>query len=146
MKDKIRAVSKLQQVEEQRRDRVGQQLDDMRQRQQHLQHQLEQLAQLKSGNSHSSCQTSVLNSALLMNLNRVDRMLQKLLVHHEQEQAVMEAQCHSVQQELAGRQARIKGIEQVLDRWRRKQDYEKARKEQKHVEDILNARYRKRDL
>lgn len=146
MKDKIRAVGKLQLVEEKRRDRVGQQLDDMRQRHQHLQSQLEQLALLKSGNGFANRQASALNSTLLMNLSRVDHMLQTLLVHHEQEQAVMEAQCHSVQQELAGRHARVKGIEQVLDRWRRKQEYEKARKEQKHIEDILNARYRKREL
>ncbi|XAW88896.1 flagellar export protein FliJ [Vibrio sp. CDRSL-10 TSBA] len=146
MKDKIRAVGKLQQVEEKRRDRIGQQLDTMRQRHQHMQNQLDQLAQLKSGNGESTRQVSALNSTVLMNLSRVDHMLQKLLVHHEQEQAVMEAQCHSVQKELASRHARVKGIEQVLDRWRRKQDYDKARKEQKHIEDILNARYRKREL
>lgn len=146
MKEKIRAVGKLQQVEEKTRDRIGQQLDSMRQRHQYLQAQLNQLASLKSSAGDSTLHAPTLNSALLMNLNRVDHMLQKLLRHHEQEQAVMAAQCHSVQQVLESKHARVKGLEQVLERWRKKQAFERARKEQKQIEDILNARYRKRAL
>ncbi|WP_165312871.1 flagellar export protein FliJ [Vibrio ziniensis] len=146
MKDKIRAVGKLQQVEEKNRDRIGQQLDTMRQKHQYLKSQLEQLANLKSTTGDSTFGAIKLNSALLMNFNRVDLLLQKLLRHHEQEQAVMEAQCNSVQEVLQSKHARVKGLEQVLERWNRKQQYEKARKEQKNIEDILNSRYRQKAL
>ncbi|CAM3827106.1 hypothetical protein VA7868_01783 [Vibrio aerogenes CECT 7868] len=142
---KLRAVGRLQQVEEKLRDRLGQQLDVMRQRQQNMQEQLEQLADLKSHSGQSARRVPLLNSALLMNLNRVDQMLQKMLSHHQQEEALMEAECHSVQKVLAHKHARVKGLEQALERWRARQNYEKARKEQKLVEDMINARCRKRD-
>ncbi|TOF02430.1 flagellar export protein FliJ, partial [Vibrio parahaemolyticus] len=47
MKAKLKAVGKLQQMEEKQRDRVGQQLDAMRQRHNHLSTQLQQLSALK---------------------------------------------------------------------------------------------------
>ncbi len=146
MKDKIRAVTRLQQVEEKQRDRIGQQLDSMRTRQQHLQMQLTQLADLKMVSGQSTRNGPTLNSALLMNFNRVDVLLQKMLRHHEQEQALMEAECNSVQQVLENKHARVKGLEQVLERWKKKQQYEKARKEQKYIEDILNSRFRKQAI
>ncbi|PNI02110.1 flagellar export protein FliJ [Vibrio diazotrophicus] len=146
MKNKIRAVGKLQQVEEQKRDRIGQRLDSMRQQHQHLTHQLELLSHLKSATGQSTLSALTLNSAILMNLNRVDIMLHKMLCHHEQEQAVMEAECNSVQEVLEHKHARVKGLEQVLDRWKKKQSYEKARKEQKHIEDIINSRLRYKTL
>ncbi|MGY2574055.1 flagellar export protein FliJ [Vibrio sp. C8] len=146
MKNKIRAVGKLQQVEEQKRDRIGQRLDSMRQQHQHLTHQLELLSHLKSATGQSTFGALTLNSAILMNLNRVDIMLHKMLRHHEEEQAVMEAECNSVQEVLEYKHARVKGLEQVLDRWKKKQSYEKARKEQKHIEDIINSRLRYKTL
>ncbi len=146
MKDKIRVIGKLQQVEEKHRDRIGQQLDSMRQRHLYLKTQLEQLANLKSLPGQPAGHSPRLNSVVLMNGNRVDLLLQKLLCHHEQEQALMEAQCNSVQEVLENKHARVKGLEQVLERWNKKQNYEKARKEQKHLEDMLNSRYRQRTL
>lgn len=146
MEAKLKAVGKLQQVEELQRDRVGQQLELFRQRHQNLQVQLQQLSHLKTHVGKSSRAGSSLNSAVLMNVHRVDNMLQKMLVHHEQEQAVMAAQCSSVQKELEFKHARVKGLENVLQRWEKKQRYEQARKEQKLIEDIINARYKKKSL
>ncbi|MDF2152629.1 flagellar export protein FliJ [Vibrio sp. CAU 1672] len=146
MEAKLKAVGKLQQVEEKQRDRVGQQLELMRQRHSHLKMQLQQLSALKSHAGKSVQAVPAMNSATLMNLNRVDQMLQKMLVHHEQEQALMEAQCSSVQKELEHKHARIQGLESVLERWRKKQRYEKACKEQKLIEDIINSRLKKKSL
>ena len=141
---KLKAVGRLQQVEEKRRDQVGQQLESMRQRHAHIQLQLAQLAKLKNHSGQSALNTPVLNSATLMNLSRVDTMLQKLLRHHEHEQAVMQAQCSSVQKQLEHKHARVMGLEKVLERWRTKQRYEQACKEQKQLEDLINARLKKR--
>ncbi len=58
----------------------------------------------------------------------------------------MEAECNSVQEALENKHARVKGLEQVLERWTKKQNYEKARKEQKNIEDILNSRLRQRAI
>ena len=81
-----------------------------------------------------------------MNLNLVDQMLQKMLNHQKHEQAVMEAQCQSVQKQLQQKAARVHGLEQVLDRWSKKQNYEKAKREQKLIEDIINSRIKRRAL
>lgn len=146
MEAKLKAVGKLQQVEEQQRDRVGQYLESMRQRHHHLKLQLEQLSALKQHAGQSAHSSGTLNSATLMNFNRVDKMLQKMLIHHEQEQALMAAHCSSVQKELEHKHARVKGLESVLERWRKKQRYEQARKEQKLIEDIINSRHKKKAL
>lgn len=144
MESKLKAVGKLQQMEEKQRDRVGQQLDTMRQRCTHLSLQLEQLSALKNHAGQSALSTPVLNSATLMNLNRVDQMLQRMLHHHEHEQAVMQAECDSVQKHLEHKHARVKGLEKVLERWRHKQNYEKAKQEQKLLEDIINCRLKRK--
>ncbi|MFB9134691.1 flagellar export protein FliJ [Vibrio sp. AK197] len=146
MDSKIQAVGKLHQVEEKRRDDVGLQLDAMRKQNQHLQHQMQMLNDLKLHTGESAFRTPVLNSAALMNLNHVDEMLQKLLVHHRQEQAVMEAECLSVQKQLEDKHARVKGLESVLERWQKKQNYERAKREQKLIEDIINSRLKQRDV
>ncbi|EGR2302953.1 flagellar export protein FliJ [Vibrio parahaemolyticus] len=146
MKAKLKAVGKLQQMEEKQRDRVGQQLDAMRQRHNHLSTQLQQLSALKGHAGQSALSSPSLNSAALMNFNRVDQMLQRMLRHHEQEQAVMQAECSSVQKTLEHKHARVQGLEKVLERWRTKQNYEKAKKEQKLIEDIINSRVKRKTL
>ncbi|ELA9711775.1 TPA: flagellar export protein FliJ [Vibrio parahaemolyticus] len=146
MKAKLKAVGKLQQMEEKQRDRVGQQLDAMRQRHNHLSTQLQQLSALKGHAGQSALSSPSLNSAALMNFNRVDQMLQRMLRHHEQEQAVMQAKCASVQKTLEHKHARVQGLEKVLERWRTKQNYEKAKKEQKLIEDIINSRVKRKTL
>ncbi|AQW59883.1 flagellar export protein FliJ [Vibrio owensii] len=146
MESKLKAVGKLQLMEEKQRDKVGQQLDVMRQRHSHLTMQLAQLSALKNHAGQSALTTPVLNSAALMNLNRVDQMLQKMLRHHEHEQAVMQAECASVQKHLEYKHARVQGLERVLERWRTKQNYEKAKKEQKLIEDIINSRLKRKAL
>ena len=146
MESKLKAVGKLRQMEEKQRDKVGQQLDLMRQRHSHLTLQLEQLSTLRIDAGQSALTTPILNSAALMNLTRVDQMLQKMLSHHEQEQALMQAECASVQKHLEYQHARVQGLENVLERWRNKQNYEKTKKEQKLVEDIINSRVKRRSL
>ncbi|TOF77643.1 flagellar export protein FliJ [Vibrio parahaemolyticus] len=146
MKAKLKAVGKLQQMEEKQRDRVGQQLDAMRQRHNHLSTQLQQLSALKGHAGQSALSSPSLNSAALMNFNRVDQLLQRMLRHHEQEQAVMQAECASVQKTLEHKHARVQGLEKVLERWRTKQNYEKAQKEQKLIEDIINSRVKRKTL
>ncbi|ENM5840528.1 flagellar export protein FliJ [Vibrio mimicus] len=146
MDAKLKAVGRIQQIEEKQRDSVGRQLESMRQHHTHLKLQLSQLADLKKHSGQTALMAPSLNSAILMNLNRVNLMLQKMLVHHEYEQAVMQAQCFSVQKVLEQKHARVQKLEKVLERWRAKQKYEKARKEQKLFEDIINCRFNRKAL
>ncbi len=146
MDSKINAVGKLHQVEEKRRDDVGLQLESMRKHHSHMQMQMQMLNELKTQTGESAFRSPVLSSTALMNLNHVDLMLQKLLVHHSQEQALMEAECKYVQKQLEDKHARVKGLENVLDRWQKKQNYEKAKKEQKLIEDIINSRLKQREV
>ncbi|SEG51656.1 flagellar export protein FliJ [Vibrio hangzhouensis] len=143
MDSKIRAVGKMTQVEELQRDQIGARLDAMRHQNEHLAKQLTALSELKALNYSGSSKTC---SVGLMNLNLVDQMLQKMLNHQRHEQAVMEAQCQSVQKQLQQKAARVHGLEQVLERWRKKQNYEKACRDQKLIEDIINSRLRRRTL
>lgn len=150
MDAKIKVCGKLQQVEEKHRDRVGQRLETMRQRHAHIETKLDQLADLKqhafqsTKNSQSPNNTPSFNSAALMNLTRVDQMLQKMLNHCQQEQAVLEAECAAVKHELEHRHARVQGLEKALERWKKKQSYEKAKKEQRLLEEMINARLKRR--
>lgn len=146
MDAKIKACGKLQLVEEKRRDRVGQRLEAMRQRHAHLETKLGQLAELKHQSSQPTNPLQGFNSAALMNLTRVDVMLQKMLNHCQQEQAVLEAECNSVKKELEHRHARVQGLEKALERWKTKQNYENARKEQRLLEEMINARVKKRAI
>ncbi|CZF86020.1 flagellar export protein FliJ [Grimontia marina] len=144
MDAKIKACGKLQQVEEKHRDRVGQKLETMRQRHAHIETKLGQLADLKQHANSSTNSAPTFNSAALMNLTRVDQMLQKMLNHCQQEQAVLEAECAAVKHELEHRHARVQGLEKALERWKKKQSYEKARKEQRLLEEMINARLKRR--
>ncbi|EKO3629073.1 flagellar export protein FliJ [Vibrio metschnikovii] len=143
MEAKLKAVGKLQLMEEKKRDRIGLELANARQRYDHLHDQVQKLSELKRHSGQSALMTPTLNSTTLMNLNRVDQMLQKLLLHHEYEQAVIHAQCTSMQKQLEHKHARVKGLEKVLDSWRVKQRYEKAKKEQKLIEDTINSRLKR---
>ncbi len=136
----LKAVTRLQKIEEQQRDRVGMQLENLRQKSQHLQSQLGRLSELKSHHAQQAGAAG-LNSVSLMNLTLVDQLLHNVLVHHQQEQALMQAQCTSMQKEFEHKHARVKGMEGALERWRKKQNYEKARKEQKAIEEIIAIHY-----
>ena len=59
MDSKITAVGKLHQVEEKRRDDVGQQLENMRKKNQHMQHQMEMLNELKVHTGESAFRSPV---------------------------------------------------------------------------------------
>lgn len=147
MKAKVRAVGKLQQMAEQQRDRLGQLFVQQRQQADYFQQQLEALGMLKSGcqwQSHVTPQG--VNSTMLMNSTRVQGLLDRMLHHHQHEQALMEAECQRSRQQLEASQAKVKSLETVLERWKAKQQYEQARREQKQVEDLINARYRRKPL
>jgi flagellar export protein FliJ len=146
MENKLKAVGKLRKIEEQQRDRVGAQLDVMRQRHSHLSLKLQQLSDLKTHTGQSAQAVPVLNSTNLMNHSRVDQLLQRMLNHHQQEQAVMQAECASIQKHLEDKHARVQGLDKVLERWRNKQNHEKAKKEQKLIEDIINSRLKRKAL
>ncbi|MGV2989768.1 flagellar export protein FliJ [Vibrio sp. E150_011] len=144
MESKIRAVGTLTLVEEAQRDRIGSQLECARQQSEALQARLNALTELKSFHQAQgpsrSCRLS------LMNMTMVDRMLQTMLHHQTHEQAVMQAECHAIQNQLQKKSQRVHGLEQVLERWQSKQKYEKAKRDQKLTEDIINSRLKLRKL
>ena len=147
MKSKVRAVSKLQQIAEQNRDRQGRVFEQQQQQASYFQSQLDALGMLKSG-----CQalgingSATVSSTVLQNTASVQLMLNRMLHHHQHEKAVMDAECRRAKSQLEASHAKVKGLETVLERWKAKQQYEQARKEQKQIEDLINARYKRRTL
>ncbi|MDD1781894.1 flagellar export protein FliJ [Enterovibrio sp. ZSDZ35] len=144
MDAKIKACGKLQRVEQKRRDSVGVKLESMRQQHAYIQLKLGQLGELKNQASSAATSAPTLNSASLMNLTHVDLMLQKMLNHCEQEQAVLQAQCNSVKKELEHRHSRVLGLEKAMERWTQRKNYEKAKREQRLLEELINARVKRR--
>ncbi len=145
MDAKIKACSKLQQIEEKRRDQAGQALAKIQQQHTHLENQHQQLSMLKADVSQKMLSQRQGNSMVLMNYCGIDHMLQKMLIHSEQEQAVLTAQTHAMEKALNQQQARVQQIEHVVERWQKKQAYEKAKKEQKWLEEMINVRIKKKE-
>jgi flagellar export protein FliJ len=140
MEAKLRAVGQFQKIQEKSRDLMSQQLESMRQQHTLTQSKLQQLAHLRSITGSSVRNAPCLNSEALMNLNRVDQMLQKFIVHQENEQAVMQAQCTSLQKQLEYKHMRVKGIEKVLESWQAEQRHQKQQLEDHATEEIVNSR------
>lgn len=147
MKSKVRAVSKLQQIAEQNRDRQGKVFEQQQQQASYFQQQLDALGLLKTG-----CQalgvngTGIMSSTVLQNTASVQLMLSRMLHHHQHEKAVMDAECLRAKSQLEASHAKVKGLETVLERWKAKQHYEQAKKEQKQIEDLINARHKRKPL
>ncbi|MCF7480382.1 flagellar export protein FliJ [Vibrio sp. J1-1] len=140
MEAKLRAVGQFQKIQEKNRDLMSQQLESMRQQHTLTKSKLEQLTQLRSLTGSSVRNAPSLNSEALMNLNRVDQMLQKIIVHQENEQAVMQAQCTSLQRQIEYKQMKVKGLEKVLENWHSEQRYQKQKLEEHAIEEIVNSR------
>lgn len=142
MEAKLLAVGQFQKIQEKNRDRMSKQLEFMRQQHTSNQSKLEQLVQLRSQTGSSVRNAPGLNSEALMNLNRVDQMLHKLIVHQENEQAIMQAQCSSLQKQLEFKQMKVKGLETVIERWQSEHKYQKQQQEDHAAEEIINSRCR----
>lgn len=144
MKSKVRAVSKLQQIAEQNRDRQGRVFEQQQQQASYFQSQLDALGMLKTGCQAQGINGSATSSAALQNTASVQMMLNRMLHHHEHEKALMDAECRRAKSQLEASHAKVKGLETVLDRWKAKLNFEQARKEQKQIEDLINARHKRK--
>ena len=142
MESKLRAVNKLQKIAEKQREQQGALLERLRRQADHYQEQLEALGELRSG---CACTTlsGALSSATLQNSAGAQAMLTGMLNHHQHEKVLLDAECEFSQRQLEAYHARVKGLETVAERWKRKQDYEKAKKEQRFIEEMINARHKK---
>ncbi|KDM91589.1 flagellar export protein FliJ [Photobacterium galatheae] len=141
MKGKLKAVSQLQQIAEQQRDRQGQDLARQQEQVGFFAQQLEALADLKSGSLPQGA--GGVNPIALQNTTQVNAMLNRLITHQQHEMALMHAESQRTQKALEQTQIKVKGLETVMERWKAKQRYEQARKEQKFIEDLINARYKR---
>ncbi|QUJ68702.1 flagellar export protein FliJ [Photobacterium sp. GJ3] len=144
MKGKLKAVSQLQQIAEQQRDQQGQ--DFARQQEQvgFFAQQLQALAVLKPGNVQQGA--GGVNPLALQNSTQVNAMLNRLITHQQHEMALMHAESQRTKKALEQSQVKVKGLETVMERWKVKQRYEQAKKEQKFIEDLINARCKRRAL
>ncbi|MDX1301063.1 flagellar export protein FliJ [Photobacterium sp.] len=142
MNNMVKAVGKLQQLAEKDRERQGKSYKLHQQQIGYFQQQLDELSLLKSGSSEGY--TSIANGITLQNNTRVQVMLSRMIDHQLHEMAVMDAECQRAKSQLEASHARVKGLETVLDRWKAKQQYEQAKKEQKQIEDLISARYKRK--
>ncbi|WP_305457921.1 flagellar export protein FliJ [Photobacterium leiognathi] len=143
----VRAVEQLQRLSEQKRDKLSAIYQQQRQQVDNYQQQLQLLSQLKQHYT-GTAQTygATMNSAMLTNSNQLTSQLTTMIDHHKHEQAIMSAECDHSAQQLQASNQQVKRFEEVKKRWLAKQQYEKARKEQKQLEELINLRCKKRKI
>ncbi|KLN66225.1 MULTISPECIES: flagellar export protein FliJ [Vibrio] len=131
MQSKIQAIERFQKIEQKKRDLMSQQLELVRQQQTQAENQLEQLIELRKLSAPKSCSGTFFHREMLVNHSRVDQMINKLIVHQEQEQALKQAQCVSLQKHLQHKHIQVKGLDYTVERWQAE-----LRTHQQHLEDI----------
>ncbi|WP_305404623.1 flagellar export protein FliJ [Photobacterium leiognathi] len=143
----VRAVEQLQRLSEQKRDKLSAIYQQQRQQVDNYQQQLQLLSLLKQHYTGIEQTHGVtINSAMLTNSNQLTSQLTTMIDHHQHEQAIMSAECDHSAQQLQDSNQQVKRFEEVKKRWLAKQQYEKARKEQKQLEELINLRCKKRKI
>ncbi|WP_157810377.1 flagellar export protein FliJ [Vibrio sp. HA2012] len=133
-------MSKLQKLAEKQREQKGMLLEQMKRHVDHYQRQLDALGELQSGCASVAQGKGACNSMILNNTIEAQAMLNGALRHHRHEKAILDAEYEFSRKQLQASHIRVKYLEQVTERWKKKQQYENAKKEQKRIEDIINAR------
>lgn len=140
MQAKLQAIEKFQKIQQKQRDAMSQQLEAKRQQQVEAVEKLNQLSELKKQTSPwSSC--GGVNRETLLNYSRVDQMLNKLINHQQHEQAVMQAECASLQKQLQHKHLKVKGIESTLERWQNEYHSQRLKRQELALEEIINHRF-----
>ncbi|MDN3612776.1 flagellar export protein FliJ [Vibrio ostreicida] len=113
MEEKWLAVEKFHKLEQKKRDIMSTQLESMRKKQATASLHLDQLSVLKGQMKPKPLQSNGvgLHREAFINCSRVDQMLGKMILHQEQEQALMEAECLSLTHQLATKYKRVKILE-----------------------------------
>jgi len=143
MQTKLRTIEKIHKIEQNKRDLLSRRLDSMRQQQAHVQSQLDQLAELKKQTTVFT-EGNFIHSEMLVNHNRVERMLTKLITHQEHEQAVQTAKCASLQRELELKQVKVKGLEDTAERWQGEYQSHLQNLEDIALEEVINNQFARR--
>lgn len=138
MQDKIRLLSRVQKLVEKQKEQQSQLLLQHRNQRTLYQDKLNTLSQLKQTNHPQQ-----LDSMALQNAANVQLMLNKMERHYASEIAIVESEEQALQNELTRQHARSKGLEMVMERWSRRQQYEQAKADQKLMEDIISARLKR---
>lgn len=140
MQAKLQAIEKFQKIQQQQRDAMSQQLETKRQQQAAATEKLNQLANLKQQTSPwLSC--GGVNREVLLNYSRVDQMLRKLINHQQHEQALMQAECASLQNQLQSKHLKVKGIESTLERWQNEYQSQQLKRQELALEELINHRF-----
>lgn len=140
MRGKIQAIEKFQKIQQQQRDAMSQQLETMRQQQMTAEDKLNQLVDLKRQTTPWLASGSV-NREVLLNHSRVDQMLSKLINHQHYEQALMQAECASLQTQLQHKHLKVKGIENTLERWQMEHHFQQQKQQDLVLEELINHRF-----
>jgi len=141
MQSKIQAIEKLQKIEQKNRDLMSQQLELMRQQQTHAENQLQQLIELRKLSAPTSCSGTFFHRETLVNHSRVDQMISRLIVHQEQEQALKQAQCLSLQKHLQHKHMQVKGLDNTVERWQAELKTHQQKLEDVALEEVINSRF-----
>lgn len=140
MQAKLQAIEKFQKIQQRQRDAMSQQLEVMRRQQEVAVEKLNQLAELKKQTTPWQGNDS-LNREALINYSRVDQMLRKLINHQQHEQALMQAQCTSLQNQLQRKHLKVKCLETTLERWQKEHQLEQIKRQDLAFEELLNHRF-----
>lgn len=140
MQAKLQAIDKYKKIQQQQRDAMSQKLEAKRQQQAAAAEKLDQLARLKQQTSPWLNRGGV-NREVLLNYSRVEQMLRKLINHQQHEQALMQAECASLQNQLQSKHFKVKGIESTLERWQNEYQSQQLKRQELALEELINHKF-----
>ena len=140
MQAKLQAIKKFQRIQKKQRDAMSQQLETKRHQQAAAEEKLNQLADLQQQTTPWFASGGI-NREVLLNYSRVDQMLRRLINHQQHEQALMQAECASLQSQLERKHHKVKGIESTLERWQNEFQLQQLKRQELALEEIINHRF-----
>ena len=138
MNTKLQAVKKFYTLECMRRDILAKQLASLRQKQRDTEQHIKSLIGLRHHLSQTQDLTSFSHQAHLINRYRANVMVGRYIEHQENEQAIKKAENTTLEKKLIKNEARLKGLEKVMDKWRADCLAKKDYAEQLALEEAVN--------
>ena len=138
MNTKLQAVQKFYTLESKRHDILIKQLASLRQKQRDAEQYIESLIVLRRHLSHAKDTTLFSHQEHLINRHRANLMVSKYITHQENEQAIKKAENTTLEKQLIGNEARLKGLEKVMQKWHAEYLAERDYAEQIALEEAVN--------
>lgn len=139
MSTKLQAIQKLYTLECKRRDILAKQLAALLQKQRDTDQYIESLIDLRHHLYQTKDMTSFSHQEHLINRHRANLMVGKYITHQKNELAIKKAENMTLEKQLIGSEAKLKGLEKVMEKWHAEELAERDYAEQLALEEAVNS-------